>query len=114
MNYHVGMYNTDASLKAFLVSKNIKLQAWSPLGDGKGKPSLITGNMTNGIGEKHNKTGAQVRATDPRKTKYLLCHLTNYHNLISSGGAAVDRAAGGAALHEGDGPGLRRAGHRPV
>ena len=38
----------------------IALQAYEPLASDRGASSLITGNLTNSIGKKHGKTGAQV------------------------------------------------------
>jgi diketogulonate reductase-like aldo/keto reductase len=58
VNYHVGMGPDPIGLVTYLKSKNIVLQAYSPLGDGSSE--LIDGPLVTGIGKSHNKTGAQV------------------------------------------------------
>jgi len=58
VNYHVGMGPDPIGLVTYLKSKNIVLQAYSPLGDGTSE--LINGPLVTGIGKAHNKTGAQV------------------------------------------------------
>jgi len=58
LNFHVGMGPDPTGLVTYLKSKNIVLQAYSPLADGS--TELITGPLVTGIGKAHNKTGAQV------------------------------------------------------
>jgi diketogulonate reductase-like aldo/keto reductase len=58
VNYHVGMGDDPIGLVTYLKSKNIVLQAYSPLGDGTSE--LINGPLVTAIGKAHNKTGAQV------------------------------------------------------
>jgi len=58
VNYHVGMGPDPIGLVTYLKSKNIVLQAYSPLGDGTSE--LINGPLVTAIGKAHNKTGAQV------------------------------------------------------
>lgn len=58
VKFHVGMGLDPIGLVTYLKSKNIVLQAYSPLGDGSSE--LIDGPLVTGIGKAHNKTGAQV------------------------------------------------------
>merc|ERR1712216_868789 len=60
IEYHIGLTADVSTLKAYCQSKNIHLQAYSPLASDRSASSLITGNLTNGIGHAHNKSGAQV------------------------------------------------------
>jgi len=64
---HVGMGPDPRSLKSYCDAKGITVQAYSPLGAYNFSTfpptkdhSLITSNFTNGIGQKYNKTGAQM------------------------------------------------------
>jgi len=57
VQYHVGMGEDPRGLKSYLDGKGIVMQAYSPLG---GKADLISGDLVTGIGQKYNKTGAQV------------------------------------------------------
>ena len=67
--FHVGMGTDPRSLKSYCVSKGIQAQSYSPLGGYnfttlphvRKDHTLITGNLTNNIGKRYNKTGAQVR-----------------------------------------------------
>jgi diketogulonate reductase-like aldo/keto reductase len=58
VQFHIGMGADPAGLKTFCDSKGIFLQAYSPLGDGT--TELINGPLVTGIGNAHNKSGAQV------------------------------------------------------
>lgn len=58
VQHHVGMGPDPRSLKSYCDAKGIMIQSFSPLGGGD--TSLITGNFTNEIGSRYNKTGAQV------------------------------------------------------
>eukprot|EP00462_Mataza_sp_D1_P019719 CAMPEP_0175140534 /NCGR_PEP_ID=MMETSP0087-20121206/11573_1 /TAXON_ID=136419 /ORGANISM="Unknown Unknown, Strain D1" /LENGTH=308 /DNA_ID=CAMNT_0016423789 /DNA_START=12 /DNA_END=938 /DNA_ORIENTATION=- len=58
VQYHIGMGADPIGLHTYLTQKGIVMQAYSPLGDGSSE--LITGNLTNGIGKKYGKSGAQV------------------------------------------------------
>jgi len=64
---HVGMGVDPRGLKSYCADKGIVVQAYSPLGrynfdhfPPSKDHTLITGNLTNGIGKAYNKTGAQV------------------------------------------------------
>jgi len=57
VQYHVGMGEDPRGLKSYLDSKGIVMQAYSPLG---GNAELISGDLVTSIGQKYNKTGAQV------------------------------------------------------
>nr|AAA57350.1 reductase [Leishmania major] len=48
--------NNQADLRAFCDAKQIKVEAWSPLGQGK----LLSNPILSAIGAKYNKTAAQV------------------------------------------------------
>ena len=62
--YHVGMGTDLDGLLSYQASRNITVQAFSPLGGGStGKPrtnELISGSLVTSIGLKHGKSGAQV------------------------------------------------------
>ena len=58
IQYHVGMGTDSEGLVSYCRSKNVTVQAYSPLGDGT--KELITGPLVTKIGAAHNKTGAQV------------------------------------------------------
>ena len=59
---HVGMGDDPEGLLSYCEKEKIQIQAYSPLDvdQGNGTAELITGNLTNGIGKKHGKSGAQV------------------------------------------------------
>ena len=57
--YHIGMGSDPGGIKSYCKAHgDIVLQAYSPLGDGTSE--LINGPLVSGIGDAHNKTGAQV------------------------------------------------------
>jgi len=58
VQYHIGMSNDPSGIASYCRSKNVTLQAYSPLGDGT--TELINGPLVSGIGHAHNKSGAQV------------------------------------------------------
>jgi diketogulonate reductase-like aldo/keto reductase len=64
IQYHVGMASDPGveQLASYCKAAGIQVQAYSPLDadQSKGSPELITGNLTNGIGKKYHKSGAQV------------------------------------------------------
>jgi|EP01049_Picozoa_sp_SAG25_P011557 diketogulonate reductase-like aldo/keto reductase len=59
---HVGMGSDPEGLVSYCHSKNIQIQAYSPLDvdQANGTAELINGPLTNGIGRSHNKSGATV------------------------------------------------------
>jgi 2,5-diketo-D-gluconate reductase A len=58
VQYHVGMGVDPIKVKSTSEKYGIHLQAYSPLGNGKS--DLITGDLVTNIGDKYEKTGAQV------------------------------------------------------
>ena len=58
VEFHVGMGTDPEGLISYCKSKNVTIQAYSPLGDGTSE--LITGPLVTKIGAAHSKTGAQV------------------------------------------------------
>lgn len=60
VQYHIGMGRDPSGLMSFCKANGIVLEAYGPLASDHGPSSLITGNLTNGIGKAHNKSGAQV------------------------------------------------------
>merc|ERR1712014_336702 len=58
VKFHVGMGTDPIGLKSYCDDHGIHMQAYSPLGNGG--TELITGDLVSGIGDNHNKTGAQV------------------------------------------------------
>lgn len=66
VEYHIGMSKDPGAsapgagdgIKSYCDKKGVMLQAYSPLGDGTSE--LITGPLVTGIGNNHNKSGAQV------------------------------------------------------
>lgn len=58
IQYHVGMGPDPLGLHSYCRARDIVVEAYSPLGDGSNE--LITGNLTNGIGEKYGKSGVQI------------------------------------------------------
>lgn len=61
--YHVGMFGTGVNKTdgiAFDTAHNVTYESFMPLCGQCRDPELITGPVTNGIGHKYGKTGAQV------------------------------------------------------
>ena len=58
VQYHIGMGPDPGGIASYCKAKGIVLQAYSPLGDGT--TELITGPLVSGIGDAHNKSGAEV------------------------------------------------------
>ena len=56
--YHIGMGPDPGGIKTFCDSLGIRLQSYSPLGDGT--LELITGKMVSDIGKAHGVSGASV------------------------------------------------------
>ena len=56
--YHIGMGADPGGIKTYCDSLGIRLQAYSPLGDGS--LELITGKMVGDIGKAHGVSGASV------------------------------------------------------
>lgn len=58
VQYHIGMGADPEGLMSYCKSKNIVVEAYSPLGDNT--TELITGKVTTAIGQKYNKSSVQV------------------------------------------------------
>ena len=58
VQYHIGMGKDPNGIKSYCDKLGTVLQGYSPLGDGTSV--LINGPLVSGIGDAHNKTGAQV------------------------------------------------------
>lgn len=60
VQFHIVMGPDPLGLRSYCEAHGTVLQAYEPLASDHGASSLITGNLTNGIGKAHNKSGAQV------------------------------------------------------
>jgi diketogulonate reductase-like aldo/keto reductase len=63
VQFHVGMGNAGPNAtdgRAFMKSKNIVFQSFSPLCGPCGTTELLNGTLVTGIGKKYGKSGAQV------------------------------------------------------